>query len=137
MRGVASSSFGGHACAVQFKSSNCNALPVPFAKTGYFLLFWGVQNGSKKRYQKRVPKRTPIGPQNGSAEGAKSVLKVGSRKGSQKGHPFGRARSEILLLFIILWQGWAPQEKVTVGYLFGVRFGSQVGQRGSQRAPLK
>ena len=55
MRGVASLSFGGHACAVQFKSSNCNALPVPFAKTGYLFAVLG----GPKRVPKKVPKKGP------------------------------------------------------------------------------
>ena len=35
--GIANSVFYRHACAVHLKKNNCNALPVPLAKTGLYL----------------------------------------------------------------------------------------------------
>ena len=55
MLGIANSLFDGHACAVQLKRTNCNALPVPLAKTGlFFAVFRGL-----KRVPKMVPKKVP------------------------------------------------------------------------------
>ena len=53
--GIANSVFDGHACVVHLKKNNCNALPVPLAKTGFF---FGVLGG-QKRVPKMVPKRAP------------------------------------------------------------------------------
>ena len=49
--GIANSVFDGHACVVHLKKNNCNALPVPLAKTGFFARFL--------RGPKRVPKMVP------------------------------------------------------------------------------
>ena len=100
-RDIASSSFGGHACAVQLKSSNCNALPVRFCQDRLFVYcFEGSKTGPKKGTKEGSKNGPYLDPKMGP-EGATRVLKVGSRKGSQKGDP-KRARSEILPLFTIL-----------------------------------
>ena len=85
--GIANSVFDGHACVVHLKKNNCNALPVPLAKTGFFLVFWGVKNRSQKWYQKGLPKWTPNGPQNGP-QGHQKASKSGVSKWVSKRVPF-------------------------------------------------
>ena len=86
----------------------------------------GPQNGTEKGTQngpQRDPKNVP--------RGTKRVLKVGSRKGSRKGYHSGRAKSEILVLFIVFQQGRASQKSLTFGYLFGIVLGPKVAQKGT------
>ena len=102
MLGIANSLFDGYACVVQLKRTNCNALPVPLAKTGFV---FGVLGGLKrvpKMVPKKVPKMDPKWTPKKLQGAPKRPLKVGSRKGSRKGYHSGKVNSEILLVFTIL-----------------------------------
>ena len=89
MLGMANSVFDRHACAVHLKKNNCNALPVPFAKTGFFATLLG----SPKKVPKMVPKKCsqgdPIGTPNGSSNGLKVVPKGGPESDPELGTPLG------------------------------------------------
>ena len=66
--------------ALEACGRNCNALPVPFAKTGFFGRFLG----GPKRVPKKVSKKGfKMDPPHGTQMGAKMV-QSGFKKGIQK-----------------------------------------------------
>ena len=95
MRGIASSSFGGHACAVQLKSSNCNALPVPLAKTGLDFSENGCLKWSLKRAPKKSSKMDPKWTPNGSQHDPKWAPDLGSESDPKLGPPQGGQKVRI------------------------------------------
>ena len=87
--GMANSVFDRHACAVHLKKNNCNALPVPFAKTGsFFALKWTLKSMSKNT-SKKGSKMDTKGTPNGSQNGPKLVQNGGSESGPKLGTPLG------------------------------------------------
>ena len=91
---------------------------------------------SRNSTKKELQNGPQMGPQM-EQKRSKGGSNRGSRNWSQNRYPFGRANSEILLLFTVFQQGRASQKSITFGTTFGTILGPKVSKRGVLKSTSK
>ena len=116
--------------ALEACGRNCNALPVPFAKTGFFGVFLGGPKRVPKKVSKKGLKMDPQWTLNGSQNGSKWTQKGGSENDRKLGPPFGGQKVRFCC-YLLYFRGVGPLRKESIWGTFLVPFCSKVAQKGS------
>ena len=107
--------------ALEACGRNCNALPVPFAKTGFFCSLLGGPNRVPKKVSKKGLKMDPHWTLNGSQNGSKWTQKGGPENDRKLGPPFGGQKVRFCSIYCTL-EGSGLSEKGHFWDLFLVPF---------------
>ena len=107
--------------ALEACGRNCNALPVPFAKTGFFAVFWEGPKRVPKKVSKKGLKMDPQRTLNGSQNGSKWSQKGGSENDRKLGFFLEGKRWDSAAIYYTL-EGSGLSEKGRFGDLFLVPF---------------
>ena len=117
--------------ALEACGRNCNALPVPFAKTGFFDGFFGGPKRVPKKVSKKGLKMDPQWTLNGSQNGLKWTQKGGPENDRKLGPPVG-GQKVIFCCYLLYFRGVGPLRKGSLlGPLFGTILGTKVAQKES------
>ena len=117
--------------ALEACGRNCNVLPVPYAKTGFFGRFLGGPKRVPKKVSKKGLKMDPQWTPNGSQNTSKWTQKGGSENDRKLAPPFGRQKV-IFCGYLQYFRGVGPLRKGSLlGILFGAILGTKVAQKES------